>query len=130
MTKILIVEDELLVARLYEKALKSSGFDVIIALGGKEGLEKAKAEKPDLVLLDIMMPDPNGIWVLKKMKADPVTSGIPIVMLTNLSGKYDEKFATERGAVGFWVKKDADLKDLGKNINEIIAKTSSATGTS
>jgi len=101
MTKVLIVEDEDLVARMYDKALKFEGFDVTIALGGQDGLEKVKTIKPDLVLLDIMMPEPDGMEVLEKIKTDDEVKDIPVVMLTNLSGKHDAVLAAERGAADY-----------------------------
>ncbi|OGM12202.1 hypothetical protein A2Z22_05195 [Candidatus Woesebacteria bacterium RBG_16_34_12] len=118
--KVLIIEDEPLVARLYEKTLKFDGFEVSIANGGNEGLTKTKAEKPDLVLLDIMMPEPDGIEVLDKLKKDEETKGIPVVILTNLSGKHDAELALSKGADDYWIKRDAEPKDLGKMIKGIL----------
>ncbi|OGM12198.1 hypothetical protein A2Z22_05215 [Candidatus Woesebacteria bacterium RBG_16_34_12] len=120
MTKVLIVEDEDIVARMYEKALKFNNFEVEVAIGGNEGLEKVKSFKPDLVLLDIMMPEPDGMEVLEKIKSDPETSGLPIVMLTNLSGKHDAEHALSKGAIEYWVKSSVDIKDLGGMINNIV----------
>ena len=106
MTKVLIVEDEPLVIRMYEKALTFEGFEVTSAIGGKKGIEATKKEKPDLVLMDIMMPEMNGIEALGEIKKDPEISAIPVVMLTNLSGEHDMELAKEKGATDFWVKKD------------------------
>ena len=78
--------------------------------------------RPDLVLLDIMMPEPNGMEVLEKILADPKTKDIPVVMLTNLSGVHDAKLALSKGAVDYWVKKDAEPKKLGSKIREILEK--------
>ena len=121
MAKILIVEDEPLVARMYQKSLSFDSHEVVTALGGKEGLQKVKSEKPDIVLLDIMMPEPNGMEVLERIMTDPETKHIPVVMLTNLSGKHDAELAKSKGAVEFWVKKDAQPKELGKKIEEILS---------
>ena len=121
MVKILLVEDEPLVARMMEKALKFDGFDVAVAIMGEEGLNKAKSEKPDLILLDIMMPEPDGIEVLERLKADDDTKAIPVVMLTNLSGTHDEELAKAKGAVGYWVKKDARPGEMGKRIRAVLA---------
>lgn len=122
MAKVLIVEDEVLVARMYEKTLKYDGFDVSIAIGGDEGLQKVKSEKPEIVLLDVMMPEPNGIQLLEKIKSDSETAGIPVIMLTNLSGKNDAELALGKGATDYWVKKDSEPKDLGKKIMEVLGK--------
>jgi len=120
MTKVLIVEDEDLVGRMYEKALKFDGFDVTVALGGEDGLAKLKEIKPDLILLDIMMPEPDGIEVLEKIKEDEKLKEIPVVMLTNLSGRHDAELALSKGATDFWVKSDTKVADLGKKINEVL----------
>ena len=118
--KVLIVEDEPLVARMYQKSLSFSDIDSEVAIGGLEGLNKAKKILPDLILLDIMMPEPDGMEVLEKLKEDPDTKNIPVVILTNLSGKYDSELAKEKGAVDYWVKKDAEPKELGRKIEELL----------
>ena len=114
------MEDEDLVGRMYEKALKFDGFDVTVALGGEDGLAKLKEIKPDLILLDIMMPEPDGIEVLEKIKEDEKLKEIPVVMLTNLSGRHDAELALSKGATDFWVKSDTKVADLGKKINEVL----------
>jgi CheY-like chemotaxis protein len=116
--KVLIIEDEDLVARMYQKSLEFDDFDVEVAIGGKEGITSIKEHKPDLVLLDIMMPEPDGMEVLEKIKEDPETKNIPIIMLTNLSGEYDAKLAISKGASDYWVKKDSSPVALGKKIKE------------
>src|SRR5262245_42495440 len=98
MTKVLVIEDDLLMLRLYERTLQLENFQVITASRGKEGLEKAVSEKPDLVLLDIMMPEMNGIQVLDEMKKNPLLTHIPVVMLTNLTTEEDREEAMKRGA--------------------------------
>jgi|SRR3990172_3320225 len=121
---ILIVEDEDIIARMYEKALKFDGYEVSIALGGREGLEKIKSARPDLILLDIMMPEPDGMEVLERIKSDPETKDIPVVVLTNLSGKHDAELALSKGANAYWVKSETEIKDLGKKITQILGPTS------
>ena len=120
MTKILVIEDEPMVSRMYGKIIEFEKFEVVSAIGGKEGLEKAKSEKPDLILLDIMMPEPNGIRVLEDLKADPATKNIPVVMITNLSGKNDSELALSKGATDYWVKKEINPQDLGQKIKKIL----------
>ena len=120
--KILIVEDERLVARMYQKTLTNEGFEVKIAIGGQEGAARIKNDQPDLVLLDIMMPEFNGIEVLEKIKVDPATKAIPVVVLTNLAGSHDTQLALSKGAKAYWVKKETEPKALGRKIKEILVK--------
>lgn len=127
MAKILIIEDEPLVTRVYEKSLRFKNYDVVTAKNGKEGFEMIKSEKPDLVLLDVMMPEMNGMQVLEAAMTDPETKDIPIVMLTNLSGKHDAELALSKGAVEYWVKKDANPLEFDKKIAEILEKNSSSS---
>lgn len=81
MTRILIVDDSLFQRRIISAPLKNKGYEVIEAVNGKDGLEKAEREKPDLILLDILMPEKNGIEVLKELQG--VQSRIPVIMLTS-----------------------------------------------
>ncbi|HLE48863.1 MAG TPA: response regulator [Patescibacteria group bacterium] len=124
MTRVLIVEDEPLVARMYEKALAFDNFEVELAMGGENGVAKTRDWKPDIVLMDIMMPGMNGIEALEKIKTDPEIQNIPIVMLTNLSGENDMDLAKEKGAIDYWVKKDIKPKEMGKKINKILQPSS------
>jgi len=80
--KILAVDDERHIVRLVEVNLQRAGYEVVTAYDGREALEKVKAENPDLVVLDVMMPYMDGFEVLKNLKADPVTAEIPVIMLT------------------------------------------------
>jgi two-component system alkaline phosphatase synthesis response regulator PhoP len=80
--KILAVDDERHIVRLVEVNLQRAGYEVVTAYDGREALEKVKAESPDLVVLDVMMPYMDGFEVLKNLKADPATAEIPVIMLT------------------------------------------------
>src|SRR4051794_19425475 len=80
--KILAVDDERHIVRLVEVNRQRAGYNVVTAFDGKEALEKVKSEKPDLVVLDVMMPYMDGFEVLKNLKADPSTAEIPVIMLT------------------------------------------------
>lgn len=120
MMKVLIIDDEPLMVKMYQRALHGEEFQVIPALGGDEGLEIAKTEKPNIILLDIMMPKPNGIEVLEALKADESTKGIPVIMLTNLSGKYDEAYALSKGADAYWVKDEITVETLGEKIKAVL----------
>ncbi|MFA5025372.1 MAG: response regulator [Candidatus Shapirobacteria bacterium] len=121
MTKILIVEDDPLMSRMYQKIFKFEGFEVDFAGNGEEGLEKIRATKPTLVLLDIMMPKMNGLEVLEKVKLDPETKNIPIIMLTNLAGTQDAEAALAKGAVKYIIKSENEPKTVVNMVKEILA---------
>lgn len=121
MAKILIVEDDPLMARLYEKVFKFEGYEVDVALNGREGLDKVRANKPTVMVLDIMMPEMNGLEVLDKLKADPETKTIPVVVLTNLAGGQDAEAALTKGAVKYIVKSEYEPKQIANMIKEVLA---------
>jgi CheY-like chemotaxis protein len=89
MAKIMVVDDEPDIVFLVSKMLQKEGYDVIEAYNGEEGLNKLKSSKPDLILLDVMMPGINGWDTCKQMKNDPEYSSIPIAMLTVKSAEED-----------------------------------------
>lgn len=120
MAKILIVEDDPLISRMYQRVFSFEGFEVEMARDGQDGFEKMQANKPNMVLMDIMMPRMTGIDVLRKMKADDKLKSLPVVVLTNLSGMKDAETAIELGAVKFIVKSDNKPTEVVKQIREIL----------
>ena len=121
MIKILIVEDDPLMCRMYQKIFSFEGYQVETAADGEEGLEKARITTPTLILLDIMMPKMNGLQVLEKLKADPTTNKIPVIMLTNLAGTQDAETALSKGAVKYIIKSEQEPKQVVEMVKEIIA---------
>ena len=121
MAKILIIEDDVLVAKMYQKVLTFEGFTVDVAEQGREGLKKAKAGKPDLILLDIMMPKMHGLEVLDRLKVDPATKTIPVVILTNLSGAQDARLGLKKSAVAYLVKSEYKPEEVAAKIKEILS---------
>ncbi len=103
MVKILVVDDEVDITDTLKILLERRGFEVVTANSGKEALEKVKEEKPDVVLLDVMMPDMSGWDVCKKIKEDDATKDIPVIMLTILFGEEEKKKSFE-------VKADAHIE--------------------
>lgn len=91
--KVLIIEDEPEVLELYRLKLSLDDYIVITALNGEEGLKKAKSDKPELIFLDIKMPGMDGFEVLKRLRVDPETKDLPVVILSN----FDEESMVERG---------------------------------
>lgn len=121
MTKILIVEDDPLMSRLYQKIFIFEKYEVELAADGQEGLEKVRISKPTLILLDIMMPKMNGLEVLEKLKADPDTRTIPVIILTNLAGQQDAETALAKGAVKYIIKSEYEPKQVADMVKEILA---------
>lgn len=88
---------------------------------GEQGLEKSKTVNPTIILLDVMMPKMNGLQVLDKLKMDPATKEIPVVMLTNLAGQQDAEAALAKGAVKYIVKSEYEPKQVAGMVKEILA---------
>ncbi len=124
MAKILIAEDEPLISRMYQQALAFEGYEVEIAPNGKEAWEKLKKNGYTLVLLDIMMPEVNGLEVLDYLKSDPKHKNTPVVMLTNLSGTQEAQKALELGAVKYIIKSQYKPKQVVDMVKEIVAASS------
>ena len=108
-------------SRMYQKIFTIEGYEVVMAADGEEGLLKIKAEKPTIVLLDVMMPKMNGLQVLEKLKADPETKQIPVIMLTNLAGEQDAENALSKGAVKYIVKSEYEPKQVVDMVKAILA---------
>lgn len=121
MAKILIVEDDPLMSRMYEKIFTFEKYEVEMAHDGEEGLLKAKNVQPTLIMLDVMMPKMNGLEVLERLKSDPSTKGIPVVMLTNLAGQQDAETALSKGAVKYLIKSEHEPKEVTDIVKEILA---------
>ncbi len=124
MAKILIVEDDELISGMYQSIFTFDKHEVAIASDGEEALAKIGGFKPDLVLLDIMMPKMNGLQVLDKIKADPETKAIPVVMLTNLDAKQDAETALAKGAIKYIVKSNYNPKQISDMVKDILAEVS------
>ncbi len=120
MKKILVVDDKREVVELVTATLEGEGYQIICAFDGREALEKIGREKPDLVLLDIVMPKMNGFEVLSEAKNDPQTKDIPIIMITAKGQKLDEDKGRRLGAEDYIIKPFSP-SHLLKKIEEIVA---------
>ena len=120
--KILIIDDETLLVNMYKTALTTQGYEVSSAESGDEGLVKIKSVKPDLVLLDIMLPKVTGPEILDAMKANPELAKIPVIMLTNLTWTPDPKTLLAKGALDVWLKANTRPKDLLLRVNNFFNK--------
>jgi len=117
---ILLAEDDVLLVRLYQKKLKNDGYDVRVATNGEEALSETMKEKPDLVLLDIMMPKVNGMEVLRRLKSGADTKAIPVIVLTNLSSEEDAEKVLGLGAVAYLVKSDNPPDVVIAKVKEVL----------
>lgn len=110
--KILVVEDDLSISGLLSEYLTDEGFNVIVAQDGDQGLEMAISEKPDLILLDIMMPKKDGLTVLKELRVTEEGKTVPVIMLTNEKSIEEVNQALESGVHDYFIKADWDVKTL------------------
>jgi DNA-binding response OmpR family regulator len=110
--KILLVEDDETLADVYQQRLEMEGFEVQHASNGEDALSAAVKFKPDLILLDVMMPKLNGFDVLDILRNTPATRNVHIIMLTALSQPKDEQRAKELGADDFLVKSQVVISDV------------------
>lgn len=118
---ILLVDDDPLVIRMYQNKLTKDGYAVKIASNGEEALIQVMKEKPDLILLDIMMPKMNGVETLKALKREEKTKGIPVIILTNLDDNpEDVETAKNLGALDYVVKANITLKVLSEKIKKVL----------
>lgn len=102
--EVLIIDDDQFMAGLFVYHLKKAGLKVILAPDGRIGLKIARDEKPDAILLDVIMPEMNGFEVLHKLKHDEETKDIPVIMLTSLHQKEDVERSISEGAAGYLTK--------------------------
>ena len=121
MKSILFIEDESALQKTFGDLLEAKGYRLISALDGEIGLALAKKEKPDLILLDIVLPKVNGLEVLGKLKDDPETKAIPIIILTNLEGINNVGKALELGAMTYLVKAQYSLDEVLEKIEKALS---------
>jgi DNA-binding response OmpR family regulator len=118
--KIVIIEDEQMLAEMYATKLGMENFQVLKAFDGKQGLELVKKEKPDIVLLDIILPKLDGFLVLKEIKKDPSLKSIPVLLLTNLGQESDVKKGNQLGANGYFVKANHSPAEIVNKVKEFL----------
>ncbi len=120
MATLVVVEDEKILQKAMSIELLSVGHKVLTANNGEAGLKLIQEEKPDLVLLDLIMPKMGGFDVLKALKSDEKTKRIPVIILSNLSQDEDKKKALDLGAVDYYVKSSTDLSEMTKKIAAVL----------
>jgi len=122
MAKILVAEDDKFLSKAYAAKLKKSGFEVALAVDGEEAISKARTDKPDVVLLDLVMPKKDGFDALYDLKQDKITQSIPIIVLSNLGQEEDIKRAKELGAEDYLVKSNIAIQDVVDKIKQVLSK--------
>lgn len=120
MKKVLLVDDEQSLLDVFAQTLETGGFQVITSMNGKNGIEKAIADLPDMILLDQVLPDMAGNEVLQMIKSNPVTKGIPVAILSNFNQRELVQDAINLGAVDYILKYKIEPKDLIDKVNQVI----------
>jgi DNA-binding response OmpR family regulator len=118
--RILIIEDEVALNQALSEYLAGEEMEILSAVDGDEGLKMAKAKKPDLILLDIILPKKDGYEVLEELKKDHSTKKIPVILLTNLESAEDVQKAFDKGATTYLVKSAYKMEDIAKKIKETL----------
>lgn len=115
---ILLIEDEQSLSRILLERLTDNGYDVKVAIQGEEGWQKTKIEKPDLVLLDIILPRLDGFVYLKRLRAHKGLKDTPVIILSNLGSDDDVQMGYELGAMDFLVKSNHSLDAIVERVNK------------
>lgn len=119
---VLLVDDDLTLREMYEERMRTEGFNIIQASNGAEALQKAKQSKPDIILLDIMMPKVNGFDVLKDLKKDNELKNIPVIVLTALIQDVDKIQGKKLGAADYIIKSETMPGEVIQKINSVMGK--------
>ena len=122
MKKVLIIEDEELIIDLLKKKLIQEGYEVFTAYNGEQGMEKLKSVKPDIVLLDIVMPKKSGYEVMEEMSKDPELNKIPIIVISNSGQPVELDKAKNLGAKDWLVKTEFDPKEVVEKVRRLIGE--------
>ena len=116
MAKVLLVEDDIFLSSLLKNRLQKDGIEVLLAKDGKEALNILKSTKPDLILLDLILPEKSGFEVMEDMRSDPQFQGAPIIVVSNLGQPEDITKSQELGAVEYFIKAQTSIDDLVEKI--------------
>ena len=119
MAKILVVDDSPTQLTNLVKIVQGEGHEVITATNGMEGIEKAREEKPDLILMDVVMPELNGFQATRKITRDPATEQIPVILVTTKDQETDKVWGQRQGAAGDIIKPPKEAELIAK-INEVL----------
>ena len=115
------MEDEPMLSNLLQQRLLKEGYEVPLAKDGAEAVKFLRQTKPDLMLLDIILPKMSGFEVMEAMKSDPAVFPVPVVIISNLGQESDIEKGRELGAVGYFIKAQLSIEDLVSKIKEFFA---------
>lgn len=118
MKKILIIEDDKILRKALKEALANAGFKTVSASDGDMGVAKAKSEKPDLILLDIILPGKNGYNVLLALSKKKELKKIPVIMLTVIDSEFSIETCKDAGVKDYLIKSEYSLADIVKKVKE------------
>lgn len=117
---VLMIEDDSFLRNLYKDKLEKEGFVFIEATSGIEGLNKIMNEKPDLIILDILLPIKGGFDILEEMNRNGLISVIPVIILSNLKQEIDIEEARRLGAQDYFIKSETNLSELIERVKDLI----------
>lgn len=120
--KILLIEDDEMLSTLYAEKFKREGYEVATANNGADGIKLAEEHKPDVILLDIIMPKMDGFMALKKLRKNAVTKGISVILLTNLGQEEDVKKGKALGADDYFIKANHTPSEIVAKVKDMIKK--------
>ena len=124
MNKVLVVEDDDFLRGIITRRLTKEGFNVSEAIDGKQAVRKIKELKPDIVLLDLILPELDGFGVLSEIKHDPRSSSIPVIILSNLGQAEDVEKGLKLGAADFLIKANFTPAEIVEKVKDILKKFS------
>jgi len=125
--KILIVEDDTFLRELISQKLSNEGYDITEAADGEQGLKELEKEKPDLILLDLILPGLDGFEFLSKLKEDAQLSGVPVIILSNLGQKDDIEKALQMGADDYLIKAHFTPGEIVNKVKGVLGETETQT---
>lgn len=119
--KILLIEDDSFISQMYDIKFKQTDYDFLVAKDGKEGLQMIKDSKPDIILLDIVLPEIDGFTVLEEIKKDPELSSIPVLLLTNLGQQENIQKGLSLGAKDYIVKAHSTPQEVVEKVQAYLS---------
>lgn len=120
--KILIIEDDRVLVKALRTEFEEFGYDVRVFMEGEGAYEEVVRVKPDLIILDLVLPGVHGFEILKKVNNNKIVKNIPVIIVTNLGEDSDKEKAFNLGAYDFLIKASIDLDELSRKINKVIKR--------